>query len=431
MSSADANPFSPRTVLALVLFGAVVFVALLWMIGAGMTGSDINDGSGHGGGKGLNGYAGMAQYLETRGFEVSKVQSLGALDKPGLLILTPPAGGPGKQIEALVSKRRNIGPTVVIAPKWLAIQMPAGAPGAQRGWVALGGTETPRWDGFEDGIGVTIAPMRGGGKVATWHGAGVSGALPVAEQVESGSGSDLVALVRGTQDGRILAGFLADGGSYPALERLGGNTPAAEPDVGRYPVILVFEPDLLDNYGMADSANALLAERLIRAAMNGEKMPISFDLTLNGFARSANLLTLAFTPPFLAATLCLLLAAIVAGWRALLRFGPPRLGRRAIAFGKRALVSNAAGLIRRTRRFHLVATPYADHVRERITKALALPRLADAMATEAAIDRALAARDPDSAPFSALAARLRAARRPHHIVAAAHDLHALERTLTR
>ena len=57
--------------------------------------------------------------------------------------------------------------------------------------------------------------------------------------------------------------------------------------------------------------------------------------------------------------------------------------------------------------------------------------MADAAATEAAIDRALAARAPDAAPFSQIAGRLRAARRAPDIVRAAQDLHALERTLLR
>ena len=37
MTAPEAAPpaFSPRTVLGLVLFGAAVFVALLWMLGSG------------------------------------------------------------------------------------------------------------------------------------------------------------------------------------------------------------------------------------------------------------------------------------------------------------------------------------------------------------------------------------------------------------
>ena len=104
---------------------------------------------------------------------------------------------------------------------------------------------------------------------------------------------------------------------------------------------------------------------------------------------------------------------------------------RAIAFGKRALVSNAAGLIRRTGRLHLVAAPYADAARERLARALALPHHADAAATEAAIDRALAARAPAMRPFSLISAELRASHRPHDMLRAAQDLNALERMLKR
>jgi hypothetical protein len=62
---------------------------------------------------------------------------------------------------------------------------------------------------------------------------------------------------------------------------------------------------------------------------------------------------------------------------------------------------------------------------------LALPARYDAAASEEAIDRALAARSPDHSPFSVVAARLRAARRPTDILHAARDLHAIERTLKR
>jgi hypothetical protein len=240
---------------------------------------------------------------------------------------------------------------------------------------------------------------------------------------------NLVALVR-DGNGQMLAGFVDDMGTYPMLDELADVTPGKADDDALYPLIVVAEPDLLNNWGMADRDRALLALALIDAALEGESGEVSFDLTLNGLARSANLLTLAFTPPFLAATLCLLIAAVAVGWRAFMRFGPPRVPARAIAFGKRALTANAAGLIRRTRRFHLVAAPYADRARERLARTLALPRQASAATAEAAIDRALAARGAGEGRFSAAAARLRQARTATDIVRSAQDLHALERTLT-
>ncbi|MCB2061164.1 MAG: DUF4350 domain-containing protein [Novosphingobium sp.] len=431
-SDAGAGPFSPRAVLVLVLFGAAVFVALLWMIGTGYGTGSANDGGNHAGGKGLNGFAAFAAYLDKRGYAVRNSRSEAVLDDPGLLVLTPPHVTDGKELDRIVGHRHLIGPTMVILPKWIASGVPQGTPGAKKGWVRLSGARPPIWKGFRDDVSVSVGPLDKGDKAARWTGAGLEGKLPVAEKVQAGSGAKLVPLVVGKRDGRILAAYVDDGGSYPLLEQMALRPRGDSRTRRRYfPLVMVFEPDLLDNYGMARAANARLGERLVQAAGYGAADGVNFDLTLNGHGRSPNLLTLAFTPPFLAATLCLLMAALAVGWRAFLRFGPARKPVRAIAFGKRALVANSAGLIRRARRLHLIAAPYARRARERLAAALGLPRLADPAETEAALDRAIAARLPDSAPFSAISARLAAARKPHDILRAAQDLHALERTLQR
>lgn len=429
---AGGNPFDPKVVLALVLFGALAFLALLYFIGSGQTGSGASRSGSHAAGTGLDGYAAFARFVEGRGFAVHRAQTESALDDPGLLVLTPPHQADGKAIAEIVNRRRAIGPTLVVTPKWLTLPAALFTRKAKPGWVVLVRAEPPNWPGFEDGIVVKVESMRAGGKVAAWHGARDEGALPIAESVLSAKGKNLVPLAVGGQDGRILAAYARDDGYYPALSELAvGPYPEAGESEDTYPLILVFEPDLINNFGFADGANARFAEGLIKAALDGsEDETVTFDLTLNGFGKSANLLTLAFKPPFLAATLALLLAALAVGWRAFNRFGPPTRAARAIAFGKRALVSNAAGLIRRTKRLHLVGAPYADAARDRLARALGLPA-GDAAATEAAIDRALAARDPERTPFSEVAARLRAARRRPEMVHAAQDLHALERTLTR
>ena len=99
MSARSESPFSPRTVLGLLVVGGVAFLAFLWLIGAGLTGGNPNDGQASVGGKGLNGYAAMADYLERRGYAVSRVQSLASLKQPGLLILTPPADADARLVE--------------------------------------------------------------------------------------------------------------------------------------------------------------------------------------------------------------------------------------------------------------------------------------------------------------------------------------------
>lgn len=433
MSQREPGPFSPRVALGLVLFGMASFLALLWMIGAGMDDAFPNASGGHAMGRGLNGYAALGRYLERRGFAVNEVRSRGALGQRGVLILTPPHAVDPKELGRIVVDHRRLGPTFVIVPKWIVRPAARTRPGAKEGSVDLLGAAAPTWEGFYDTIYLERGALRTSRPPGAWAGAGLSGTMPDPGRVFSGGGRGLVPLVVGPGTTRILAGYIADGGDYPGLRaisraREGWRGPREAG--GLYPVVMVFDADLFNNYGMSRPENAQLAERLIRAA-GGDADRVSFDLTLNGYGRSQSLLTLAFRPPFLAATLCLILAAMIAVWRAYRRFGPPRLAGRSIAFGKRALIANSAGLIQRTRRLHLLGAPYAAAARERLTRALGLPLSLDHDTAEAAIDRALAARAPGLPPFSHAAAQLRAARTPTELLRGARQIHALERTLTR
>ena len=384
-------------------------------------------------------------YLKARDYPVSEVQTRGAHQRGGLLVLTPRHDTKSVDIARVIADHRASGPTLLIMPKWLAQPLPqspalgptGNQPKVRPGFVKLVQAAAPEWPGFHDEITVVIAPLTGNPAAQRWRAAGIEGVMPAVQAVETGQGKQLVPLVTGGSDARIVAAYLADSGRYPALDAIALGPPAelgdadAQTDQPGYPLILVFDPDLLNNYGFAQQDNALLAERLVQAALNGTERKIIFDLTLAGYARSQSLLELAFTPPFLAATLCLVLAAGVALWRAYHRFGPPLLIARSIAFGKRALIANAAGLLRRAKRLHLLGGPYADAARERLVKALALPQRLDPAAAEAAIDRALAVRAPEAETFSAASTDLRGARKPRDLLRAAQRLHLLERTLLR
>ncbi|MBN8501512.1 MAG: DUF4350 domain-containing protein [Sphingomonadales bacterium] len=435
--SRAAGPFSPRMALGLVLFGAACFVAMLWMIGSGMADSKPSAVGGHVQGKGLNGYAALSQYLQKRGYKVANVQSQGAVKRTGVLILTPSQTADPKVLTKLVESRRQVGPTIVILPKWIATQLPRLLPNgkpAKEGFVQLRQVMLPNWTGFYDDVSIKGGALKTGSRPGAWEAAGLSGVMPVPDKVISGDGEYVIPLVMGSGTQQVLAGYISDGGYYPALRAASVGYDEVEPDedpIDQYPVLFVFDADLFNNYGMARPENAVLAERLINAALDGKDRVVLFDLTMLGYGRSRSLLTLAFTPPFLAATLCLLLAGAVVLWRAYRRFGPPVQRGQTIAFGKRALVSNSAGLIYRARRMHLVGAPYADAARDRLARALALPARLGHDKTEAAIDRALAARAPGATPFSVVAAQLRGTYKPIEMLRAARQLHALERTLTR
>lgn len=427
MIPAGANPFTGRTALALVVFGCVVFVALLWMIGKGLAQGEANDGGAHAEGRGLNGYAALADLVERRGMAVRRSRGRAAFDQPGLLVLTPAFDAKPRDIEDAIARHRHLGPTMLVLPKWLAFPVPAQLAAeatAKPGWVMVAGTRSPDWAdelGSLGSLDVRIEARAGG----AWHGLGRSGRLPPRAPAQTLSSGAIATLVRDAR-GQTLAGYLDDGSAPASL--------SGEPREARapaYPLVVVAEPDLLDNFALADRERAMLALDLVTAAQGGDAHSVTFDLTLAGLERSANLLTLAFTPPFVAATLCLLLAAGATGWRAFLRFGPPHAPGRAIAFGKRALVSNAAALIVRSRRLHLLGRPYAEAARQRLARAFALPRTGDAAGELVALDRAARAQGHGDHAFSQAASRLGRARSERELVKAAVELHALERTLTK
>ncbi|EGD60347.1 hypothetical protein Y88_2221 [Novosphingobium nitrogenifigens DSM 19370] len=448
-SPGNSAPFGPRAMVALVCVGFIAFVALLAAMGTREPRAD--NGGAHGLGKGISGYAALAAMLSAEGRTVDFTRMPGSAEANALLIVTPLAWADGKDIAQVVNRHRLTGPVLVVTPKWQAVPLtsdprvtpsrwnPFGAPKPPRGWSTVVGTEPPEWKGFLDRTSVRLE-QPGGPPAHGWRSADgqSSGPLPDDHVVLSGQGEDdghhgITPLVT-SADGRVLAGYFADGGAYPALDRMAGLTAPTGEDRDMHPLVIVFEPDLLDNMGLADRQTGLLADRLIRAAAGDAEgdaaaRPIAFDLSLAGLGQPRNLLSLAFQPPFLAATICLILAAAASIWLGLARFGPALVAAPAIASGKVALVTGSAELILRARRHHLIGAPYAEAARERLIAALGLPRRRPEAETDAAIDRILETRMPGTIPFSTAAHQLGSARRAHDIAAAAAQIHRIERAL--
>ena len=415
-----ARTFSPRAALGLVAVGAIAFLVLLYAIGAGLTGGG-NDGGAHALSKGLTGYAGITRLLEGTGAPVVVSRDPARLDDPGLLVLTPPHDADGAEINRIIVARRKIGPTLLVLPKW--ITLPAQGNQAKPGWTALIGAMPPGWISFP---GLEAKPGRA--DLAHFTPGPGSAKLAHPHQVQYLTIKDeaAFALIHDSSD-RPLAVYLNDDGDYPQLDRLAGWDPPEKPDRELHPVVIVAEPDLFDNRGLADESTAINALELIRLTQGDDKSAVIFDVTLNGLGRARNLLTLAFTPPFLAATLALLLAALAVGWRGFIRFGPARVAGRTVAYGKTALVENSAGLIRRAGRIRLLGAPYAALVTQRTRRALGLPPGID----PAVIDSAQRRRGLTGAAFSVEAAALAAARKPADLVRHAGALQAIEKGLSR
>lgn len=434
--SRAAAPFRPGVVIAMLVAGVAAFLLLLYAIGAGWTGRQDNNGGAHALAKGLNGYAGLVQLLRLTGHDVSLSRTASTYSTRSLLVLTPTQNTSADKIAAIIRQRTFKGPTLLILPKWNAIEVPAtmrAKTKAKQGWTVLGGISSPGWFGKVRALsGMQLVT----GTTQDWSAFGLRGKLPDPRHVQGflrKTDTDLYPIVTDSQDD-ILAGYLKRGGYHPDLAADAGITftrsQEDRQDPNMKPLVIVGEPDLLDNYGLSDKTRSRAAVDLVDASMDGANLPVVFDLTLPGLGTSNNLLSLVFRPPFLAATLALLLMALVIAWRGLARFGPARAETPELAHGKTQLARNGAALVERARRWHLLGAPYAALAGSRIATALGVSERSDT-AREDAIDRVLAAHHPDLPSFSSLAEALREARKPADLLRAASAMRTLERTVSR
>lgn len=416
----ERAPFSRAAIIALVVGGFTLFLGLLLLMGRGENPlADTQNGGAHASGNGLAGYAGLTRLLAAEGYRITRSRSPVGLETSNILVLTPPPSTDPEDIAAILEKRRDLGPTLVILPKWRASRPPGNLPREaaakfKRGWVVLGGADAPEWPALLPAPFAFTPTLEelGGDESVGWDGLDLSGQLPTRTILYAGKSA-------------LHEVLIEDAAGHP-LAVLVRDAAASDYNENAQWVIFLIEPDLANNYGLADPVRAAAALALVKQLDPEASGAVTFDMTLNGFGGSENLLTLAFRPPFLAATLCLILALAIVFWRALLRFGPAATQAPATALGKRQLVENGAGLILRARRWSLLAAPYAQLTERRLARSLGLARH-----DPASLDAALDVRLPQDEPFSPRAARLHAAATPADILSAAAALDTLPRKLTR
>ncbi|KPF62383.1 hypothetical protein IP88_14885 [alpha proteobacterium AAP81b] len=396
--AAGRDGFNRAGIAALIGLG-ILFAAAFTLLSA--FGTELNPGR-NGGSHGLSvaatGYSGIVALAAatSQGGKVGRDEA--ALAGAGLLVLTPDVNSDGAEIKRLIDGRRGA-PTLIVLPKHLTAPLPLKPHWAQR-----------------------VAPL--GGQAA---------AMPLRRLLPR------LAIVEGAiPDGAALVGI-----DYPDLRLAApGDARSLAPTSGLDPVLVgpqerivigwtaaknlyvLADPDLIDNQGIAKLANAQAAVRLLVALADGRPGGIVFDVTLHGFGRSQSLLRTAFEPPFLALTLALLVTGALAAWAGAARFGTPPAPPRAIAFGKRALVDNAASLIRMGRREAAMAARYAGLMRDAAAARLRAP----SGLTGAGLDDWLARRG-GGGDYAALAAAATAATGRTDALAAARALFRWQETI--
>ncbi len=396
--SETGSAFSARTMLFVILAAIVGFAAFLLLAAYAPNISTGRDGRAHGLSTSAVGFRGLYELLDATGTEVDYLRSEALPAEPGLLIVTLEPGSDPERVDMVID--RHPGPVLLILPKWQTVPVQGERDRVQ--WVNVG-IGRGAVELFRDWgtIGVAASRERTGATLRAPFSNSAQFRAPAQLQVITGLDDDYPLLA--TWSGEAVLGSLYDNEIY-----------------------VLSDPDFLNNQALADPERAVAALALVDA-LNTSGGPVRFELVANGFGGARNMLTLAFEPPFLALTLCLLAAALLAGWQAACRFGPARLQPRPIAFGKRALVDNSAQLLRAAGREHLSSERYVAMTREAAIAAIGNPRRLEGEALDAWLD-GLGPRS--SPPFSQLARAAERADNRHDMTAAARALYQWRKAVT-
>jgi hypothetical protein len=409
VSAAEAKGgrvFSPLTAALMVLVGVFAFSALVVLLTYAPDLESGDNGQAQALSKSAVGFAGVVKVLRLEGDPVVVNRApLSPRRHGGLLIVTPEPGTDRKAIDALTFG----GPVLVIAPKWLA--MPDLT---HRGWVGRAALVDPS-EAPKSFMGKLALRRRSGSARPVLR--GVGGMFDPAAPLQVGPVDSLQSI---SAPGWIP--LLTDDTGATILAR----DPARPP--GR-PLYVLADPDLLDTQGVANLDTMSTALSILHGLRAGEAAFI-FDVRLNGLGKERGVMRLLFDPPFLAVTLCLAVAAALAGFQAFCRFGPPVRSGRVIPLGKTALVENTAALIRLAGREYRMGGRYADLTADLTARAVGAPRGLGGQALTAFLDRLSARRGlPDS--LSELAIQARMARTSEAVEAAARRLFEWRLALTR
>lgn len=378
-----APAFSPRVVLALVLVGVISFAALAVLSAYA---PDLRAES-EAGGNALSGSAvgfkGALVMLQARGVPavVRRTKPSREAAARSLVVLTPSWLDDPKELAAFPPAAA----TLVILDKWRYDNDPR-----RKGFVRKIGPEP-----LVSTADRLLKPFAASSTIATRKGVSKPVLRGTGEVFEPATYLPL-AEVDGLQtlSGKGWIPLLVDEQGQAVLVR---SRKLAH-------VYVLADPDLLNTQGLAKLDNARAGMAVIDALRRDGG--VSFDVTLSGYTRARGLWRMMLEPPWLAATLCAVAAALLMGVHALARFGPAQARGRAFALGKRALVDNSAGLIRMAGREHELAPAYAALTRTLIGQA-AGGRHADDARWLAQLAHRRHAEDPEALEAEAERARSR------------------------
>ncbi|HYD13284.1 MAG TPA: hypothetical protein VEC11_10595 [Allosphingosinicella sp.] len=397
----ERSPFNPKIVYGLIVVGIAAFAAIIWVMAYG--GPEPRQQKELSRAQMMSpaavGFKGLVELVgQVR--QAYVINSTAELDFDDLLVLAIDENSRSEDL-SWVRQRRAARPTLIILPKWRTVANRRGGD-----WVtAIGpgaGNRLAMQLGYRLAIRDNVPP--GSRATGTNFLVGTDMVAPALPQVIEGEG--LVPLLTLPNGGALLA------------------------QIEGRPHYILADPDLLNNHGISDPARASAAIALLDALNATDAQSINFATFTDVAAvarESASLLRLVLEPPFLAMTLALIVAALLAGFHGAIRFGQPRREERTIALGKAALVENSAGLIRLARREVHMSTAYAEFIQQETARAVGAPPELSGEALDEYLDR-LTRSGPT---FSELATALEKTRDRESMAAAARALFQWKKDIIR
>ncbi len=293
------------------------------------------------------GHAGIADILQRLGVRVvkSRYGSLGKLGKEDLLVIAePPVGAESLDLLAQLLRADRV---LLILPKrdgipsrehpgWISDAQLLPAPEIQLLLTALD-------------IDATVSYTR---KVVVWEQNGLEVYPKISAPVQLLESKHMQTLVS-TDRGDLVAEFHR----------------------GRRGIWILSDPDVMENHGLSQGANAAFSVALINW-LRGPNGSVVFDETIHGYvSQPPSPLRLLFTFPYVLATAQGVLAIGLLLWATVGRFGKPEPVVPALESGKLGLIRNIAELLGFARHHEIVVQRYVQEALRDAARLLHAPPL--------------------------------------------------------
>ena len=280
---------------------------------------------------------------------------IGALDGDAALVIAEPLKGTGaiELMKRLIAKADARGrPTIVVLPKWRHAPWPM----------------DPRW---AESVGIIGA--KNAEEVAA-AAAGVEG-TPFAVEIDEGRPATYTASAgwSASYDIRLRQSQLLapHEGLTPLLSCVDGLIVASYARDGKPPLLIVSDPDLLNNQGLAKGDNAAFLLDLLQHVEGARKLV--FDETVHGFVKRGEIVGSLLRPPAVTLTAQILLLAAVIVWAFAGRFGTPRERGAVRTVGRDVFIATTARLMTGSVEEGSVVERYWRFTVDEVAAALHLP----------------------------------------------------------